>query len=230
MEIKQIVKTVLRWWWLGIIPLIIVAAHTGLTYRRPATTYQVVMRFSAGSEPAEELSADYDRYYTWLSSEYIARGLADVSVTGVFADKVTQRLAEQGVEIPEAALQGAIVSDYAQSVLVIYLTWPDPQQIIPVADALTAELTQNAAYYYPQLDKIEPALRRIDEPQQGHPLSPSLKAQLLGPVMRMALAAAIGLGLILLAHCFDPLVRECSELEKLGLPVIATIPRKNRHI
>ena len=36
----------------------------------------VAMRFAAGTEPAG-LSEDYDRYYPWATSEYIANGLAD---------------------------------------------------------------------------------------------------------------------------------------------------------
>ncbi len=227
MEIKQILKILMRWWWLALIPVVVVAGYTALTYRRPATPYQVVMRFTAGGEPAATLSADYDRYYAWLTSEYIANALADIAVTGRFAEAVAARLAEQGLHVTPTAIQAAIVGDNAQSIIVIYLTWPDPQQIIPIAEALSAELTQNGARYFPQIKGIGIVAQRVDPPTPMA-LPPSLRAQLLGPGLRLALACAVGLGLVALAHYFDPMVRERAELEQADIHVLAAIP-KRRH-
>ncbi|MCD6344464.1 MAG: hypothetical protein J7M17_02505 [Anaerolineae bacterium] len=223
MELRQMCKILLRWWWLVAIPIFVVAAYVGLTYHPPATNYQVVMRFAAGTEPAG-LSQEYDRYYPWLTSEYIANGLADIAVTGAFAEAITARLAEQDIDVAPAAVQGAIVSDNAQSILVIYLTWPDPAQIVDVAEAITAELTENGADYFPQLAKVGIAARRLDTPTPS-PLAPGLRAQLLGPGLRLLLAAAAGVGLAFLAHFLDPTVREKSDVEATGIRVLTRIPR-----
>ncbi len=226
MEIKRMFKIVLRWWWLGAIPVIVVALYLGLTYRPPGTTYQVVMRFTTGGEPAG-LSTDYDRYYAWLASEYIANGLADIANTGAFAEAVARRAADRGAEIDPNALRGAVVSDNEQSILVIYLTWPDPAQIVAVAEALSAELTQNGAAYYPQMRDIGLFAQQMDPPAPAA-LPPSLRAQLLGPGMRLLFAAAVGLGLIFLVHYLDPMVRERAEVEALALPVLVSIPTRRR--
>ena len=224
MELKRLIKILLRWWWLAAIPVVVVAGYVGLTFRSPAVAYQVVMRFAAGSHPAADLSADYDRYYAWLTSEYIANALADLAVTGTFAEAVSFRLATQGLEVAPGAIRGAIASDNAQSVLVIYLTWPDAANAGVVAEAISAELTENGVAYFPQLAAAGNVARRVDAINPV-PLPPSLRTQLLGPGLRLALAAAVGVGLIALAHYFDPLVRERDELDRLDVPVLASIPR-----
>lgn len=225
MEVRQILKILLRWWWLALIPVVVVAGYVGLTYRQPATTYQVVMRFTAGGEPTAALSADYDRYYAWLSSEYIANALADVAVTGRFAEAVAARLYAQGLTVAPGAIQGAIVGDNAQSIFVIYLTWPNPEQIASIADAVSAELTENAAAYFQQIKGVGIAAQRVD-PSTPVALPPSLRAQLLGPGLRIALALAAGLGLVALAYYFDPMVHERREVEQAGIQVIAAIPKQ----
>ncbi len=223
MELRRFLRVILRRWWLVAAPVVVVLAHTVVTYHPPPTTYQVVMRFAAGTQPAG-LSLDYDRYYPWLTSEYIANGLADVAETRAFAQAVAERLAERGVTADPAAVQAAIVTDNAQSILVVYLTWPDPAQCRALAETIADELTQNGAAYFPQLEGLDPAVRLLDSPEP-FPLPPSLRAQLLGPAVRLGLALAVGIGLALAWHYLDPTVRGPEELEALGLPVLARIPK-----
>lgn len=223
MELRAIWKAVVRRWWLAIAPMLVVLIHTVVTYRPPATAYRVVMRFAAGTPPAG-LSLDYDRYYPWLTSEYIANGLADVALTDLFAERVTARLAGQGLTVSPTAVRGAIVSDNAQSIMFIYLTWGDAEEARAVAQAISDELTENGAFYFPQLAGLEPAVRCLDEPAPT-PQAPGLRTQMLGPAVRLALALALGVGLALLWHYLDPSVWSAEEVERLGLPVIAQIPR-----
>jgi capsular polysaccharide biosynthesis protein len=221
MELRTYWKILLRRWWLVVVPVLVVALYAAVTYTPPGPAYQVVMRFSAGTKPAG-LSEDYDRYYPWLASEYVANGLADVARTGVFAEAVAERVGDPGLA---GAIQGGIVTDSAQSVMVVYLTWPDAAQIVDVADAVSAELTQNGAAYFPQLAGVEPAVRRLDTPSPIA-LAPGLRAQLMGPAVKIGLAFVVGVALALLWHYLDPTVHEAEELEEMGLAVLAEIPRK----
>ncbi|MFQ6100100.1 MAG: hypothetical protein ACE5OS_02545 [Anaerolineae bacterium] len=223
MELRTYWTILTRRWWLVVAPVLVVLAYTVVTYRPPATSYQVVMRFAAGTSPAG-LSLDYDRYYPWLTSEYIANGLADVAETGAFAQAVASRLAEAGHEVTPEAIQPRIVTDNAQSILVVYLTWPDAEQIVAVVEAIIAELTANSAAYFPQLEGVEPAVRPLDAPVPVQ-LPPELRTQLMGPAIKIGLAAGLGVALALLWHYLDPTVREVAELEDLGLVVLAEIPR-----
>lgn len=223
MELRTYGKILMRRWWLVVTPVVIVAIYVVATYAPPALSYQVVMRFAAGTEPAD-LSEDYDRYYSWLTSEYIAGGLADVAETGEFAEAVASRLAEAGYEITPGAVKGSTVTDNARSILVVYLNWPNQREINAVAEAIAAELTTNGAAYFPQLKDIEPALRPLDAPSPV-PLPPSLRARLMGPTTKLAVALFAGAGLAFLWHYLDPTVHEAVELEALGLDVLARIPR-----
>ncbi len=222
MELRTYAKILLRRWWLVVTPLILVVTFLAVTYAPLPTSYRVVMRFSAGTEPAG-LSVDYDRYYPWLTSEYVANGLADVAETGLFARAVIDRL--EGLEVSPGAVQGAIVTDNAQSILVVYLTWHDPDGAVALADAVTEELTENSAAYYPQLEGLRPAVRLLDEPVPV-PMPPGLRAQLTGPAIRMALALFVGVGMAFLWHYLDPTIQEVETMEEMGVPVLARIPRK----
>jgi capsular polysaccharide biosynthesis protein len=224
MELRAFWKVIVRRWWLVVAPLAVVLVATVATYQRPATVYQVVMRFAAGTPPAG-ISADYDRYYPWLTSEYIANGLADVAETGAFAKAVAARLAAVGQDLPAGAVQAAIVTDNAQSIMVVYLVWPDATTIVALAEAISAELAENGAAYFPQLKGVDPSVRRLDTPVPAA-LPAGLRAQLLGPVIRLALALVAGLALAFLWHYLDPTVQEASELEQAGLSVLAQIPKK----
>lgn len=224
MELRTYWKILIRRWWLVVAPVAVVAVYVAVSYAPPGTAYQVVMRFTAGTKPAG-LSEDYDRYYSWLTSEYIANGLADAADGNIFAQAVASRLAGAGHEIKPEEIQPRIVTDNAQSILVVYLTWPDAEQSVAVAEAIVAEMTTNGAAYFPQLEGIEPAVRLQDTPTPV-PLPPGLRAQLMGPAIKIGLALIVGVALTLLWHYLDPTVREIAELEELGLTVLAEIPRK----
>jgi capsular polysaccharide biosynthesis protein len=224
MELRTYWKILIRRWWLVAVPAVVVALYVVATYAPPGPVYQVVMRFAAGTKPVG-LSEDYDRYYTWVTSEYIANGLANIAETGTFAQGVASRLAEAGYPISSGAIQPAIITDNARSILVIYLTWPDETQVMAVAEAITAELTGNAATYFPQLEGIEPAVRPLDMPAPV-PLPPGLRTQLMGPAVKIGLALVVGIALALLWHYLDPTVHETAELENMGLVVLAEIPRR----
>ncbi|RME38669.1 MAG: hypothetical protein D6793_02340 [Thermoflexia bacterium] len=225
MELRAFLNILWRRWWLVALPVLVVLAHLLVTYRPPPTAYQVVMRFAAGTIPAG-LSVDYDRYYSWLTSEYIANGLADVARTRAFAEAVAIRLREEGRAADPAAIQGAIVTDNAQSILVVYLTWPDPEEAAAVARAVAAELMENGAAYFPQIpwpEEAGPAARLLDAPIPVS-LPPSLRAQLMGPVIRLTLALGAGIGFALLWHYLDPTLRDEQDVEALGIPVVGRIP------
>ncbi|MCJ7739309.1 MAG: hypothetical protein MUQ10_18685 [Anaerolineae bacterium] len=224
MELRTYVKILIRRWWLVAAPIVVVAAYVLAAYRPPGVVYQVIMRFSTGTQPAG-LSEDYDRYYPWLASEYVANGLADVMMTGAFSRALSQRLSDTGIEIADGPIQGAIVTDNAQSIMVVYITWSDPDQIVAIAHAISAELAEDAASYYPQLSDIGPAVRQLDQPRPV-PVPPGLRDQLMDPAMRLGLALVVGLAFAFLWHYLDPCVHEASELEELGLRVLTTIPRQ----
>jgi hypothetical protein len=216
-------RAVALWWWLGAIPVIVVLAHLTLTYRSPAPAYQVVLRFTTGGMPAASLSPDYDRYYAWLSSEYVANGLADLAMTGTFADKVAQRLAQDGLAVSASAIHGAIVTDNAQSILVVYLTWPDANQASVIAGVIGETLVALGPSYYPQMDGLG-AVAQLADPPAPVAVAPGLRTQLLGPAVRILVGASFGAALIYAASVLDPTVREPNDLAEAGMRVVGELP------
>ena len=229
MELREYWRIFARRWWLALLPALIVALYTLVTFQRPPTVYQAHMNFAAGLP--REVKADdytYDGHYAWTASEYVANGLADVARRERFAAAVSTRLAAEGLSIPAGAIQGAIASDNAQSLFVIYITWGDPDTLLAIADAVTLELTTNAGAYFPQLaDMPTPPARRVDAPVPVA-VPPSLRSQLTGPAVRVALGLAFGLALVFLLHYLDPTVHGRDELEALGFKVLGEIPHRSR--
>jgi capsular polysaccharide biosynthesis protein len=235
MELREYWRIFARRWWLALLPALVIVAYTLLTHDSPPTVYQAQMNFTAGLAP-EDKPEDYtyDGYYAWLTSEYIANGLSDVVRRERLAAAVSERLATNGIRMPDGgpippgAVQGAIASDNAQSLFVVYITWGDPDTLLSIADAVTLELTENAGAYYPQLADLpgSPA-RRVDQPVPAA-LPPRLRNQLTGPFIRVALGLVFGVALVFLVHYLDPTVRERSELEALGYVVLGEIPRRPR--
>ncbi len=223
MQLKRIIEATARWWWLGAIPVVVVLVHLLVTYRAPAPAYQVVLRFTAGGMPAPVISPDYDRYYAWLSSEYVANGLADLAMTGAFAHNVAQRLSEDGMPVDAGAIQGAIATDNAQSVMVVYLSWPDADQASAIATAVGETLLEVGPTFYPQMSGVGQVAKMADPPTPVA-LAPSLRTQRLGPTIRVLIGVVLGMGLILLADLLDPFVREMGDLAELGIAVAGTVP------
>lgn len=262
MELLQYLKIALRWWWLILLPTLVVGIYSLATYRAPAGGYALTLRYTAaqpglsstdgstqGSDSSTEGSdgpasgsdgpaggsdgpADrlYDsNYYRWLTSEYIVNALKDWTRTGNFIAAVNAKLAATGSTMPAAAISGA---DNARSILIVYLATglTDPQvateQLRQTAEAVTAVLQEQNAEVFPQLGGQAAVVTPLDSPSAGA-VPPSLRSQLELP-LKLGLGLAVGLALALAAHYLDPFVREKTDLEKMGMRVIAEMPRTRR--
>jgi succinoglycan biosynthesis transport protein ExoP len=172
-------------------------------------------------------SPGYDpNYYRWLTSEYIVTGLKSWAQTGDFAQAVSTELAAKGISVPVDALRGALSSDNARSILVVSFTSGDASQVGPIFDAITTVLQRDNAAVFPQLGGLSAVVEPLDPPGVV-PLAPSLRARLDLP-LKLALGLVLGVALALLAHYFDPFVRDRRDLDRLGLPVAGEIPRGRR--
>jgi len=198
----------------------------GLATWRPApTVYNAGVRFLVGQPPgAAAAEFDEQRYYNWLSSEYIVNGLTDWIRGGNFAAAVSRRLAAQGIDAPAGLIQGGLAVDNARSMLTVSLTAGDPALLTQMLGSVVTVLTEDNAAALPQLGGERAVLIQLDEPVVNA-IAPGLRSQLDLP-LRVALALAAGLGLALLAHYIDPTVRDRAELERLRLPVMAEIPKQ----
>ena len=225
MELRRLWKVILRRWPLALTPFLVVLALGLATYRRPAPAYNVGIRYTAGQPPLAGSGADYedDRYYPWLTSEYIVNGLADWVKSGSFAAAVSQELAEEGIILSAGAIQGSIASDNVRSVLLVSMTYGDRAALESMINAATAVLQARNAEAFPFLGENAVVIP-LDQPVINQ-IPAGLRAALDLP-LRLGLAVAAGLGLAFLVDYLDPTVRTRREVEELGLEVLVEIPRE----
>jgi len=227
MELRQLWIILRRRWALALIPAAIVLLAGLATWRPAPPAYNAGVRFIVGQPPgAAAADADEQRYYNWLTSEYIVNGLTDWVRGGKFAEAVSMRLAAQGIDIPAGAIQGGLAADNARSMLTLSLTAGDATQLEQMLDGVIAVLTEDNAAALPQLGGETAVLTQLDEPVVNT-ISAGIRSRLDLP-LRVALALAAGLGLALLAHYLDPTVRDREEVARAGLPIIGAIPKERR--
>lgn len=225
MELRRYWQILKRRWLLIFIPVVVVAVVVVVTYQAPPTYYNVGMHYLVSQNPSSgAATADEQRYYNWLTSEYIVNGLTDWVQGGEFATAVSQQLTENGYDIPPGAIQGSLAADNVRSKLEISLNNPDPEALAAMMDAVTIVVQQQNSNALPQLGGETAVVVPLSEPVVNQ-ISLGIRSQLDLPV-RLLVALIAGIGLALLVEYLDPTIREARELEAIGLSVLAEIPKK----
>ena len=225
MELREFWALLKRRWLVVIIPVIIVLAIGLVTYSAPGPLYNAGVRFIVGQEPTEsaELS-DEQRLANWKASEYIVNTLADWVRGGQFAELVSQELAGQGINVAPQVIVASTVSDSTRSMMVLSMNYGDAAVLEQMMKAAGLVLVEANDQGLPQLGGEPADLVQMDQPIVNQ-IPPGITTQLQLP-LRIGLALAAGLGLALLVDYLDPTVRGRREVESMGLPVMAEIPRK----
>ncbi|GDX67305.1 hypothetical protein LBMAG37_04590 [Anaerolineae bacterium] len=226
MELRAYGIILRRWWWAALLPALVVSGIGFATYAQPVPAYAATLRFSAGLPPAAATVGGFDpAYYSWLSSEYFAAGLADWVHTGDFASAVSANLQPDGVLLEASAVQAALSSDYARSMLSIYVRTASQADTAALAHAVTRVLQTQNADAFPQLGGTPAQVLALDEPVVAL-AAPGWNAILALP---LRVLAGLGAGLLLAfgAHYLDPHLHTRSDAEQLGITVLGQIPRRN---
>jgi capsular polysaccharide biosynthesis protein len=221
MTLEDLARVLRRWGWLALIPMAMGVLAAALA--RPApSAYQTSIRFAVGVRPGQPADYDYDGYYRWLSSEYLAAAASTWMRSRDFAERVAAALAAQGPVLPPPAVQGAIAADYQRSVVVLYVTAPDPQTAEAIAQAAARVAREEVAQVWPQAVGTG-TLTPLDVPVAS-PTAPSLRARLEG-LFRIALGVLLGLTLAFLADLTDTRIWDRRDVERIGLRVLGEIPK-----
>ncbi|MBK8835724.1 MAG: hypothetical protein IPO29_13015 [Anaerolineae bacterium] len=220
-------RILLRRWWLALLPVVVMAGLTvwGNRNALPPGNFGVNVRFAAGLPPERAAGVyNYDRHYDWLASEYIAQAFAFTIPTNQFAQAVSRRMLAQGVAISPSEVEASLRADHTSSVIKVSMSWRDAGQLEKMAEAVSAELTENGAAYWPQLsDPGGAPVRRLDVPVVLA-AAPPLRDTFDLPV-RLLIGLALGVFLAFALDAIDPVIRDRRALERLGLPSLAHIPR-----
>ncbi len=225
-EGRWLVRTLLRWWYLVLIPVVIVFGYVGygLLTAPPAaaTGYTTVIRFSAAQAIDALPDREGDLQDVWLSSELTVKALTSWAQTTSFKREIANRVAAEGITFSPAAL--ATAADHERSVGQLFISWPDRDELEVMAAAALDVLREDSSAYFPQFGN-QPAQVTVLDDIQIIANPPSLTAT-ARPLIQLGLALFLGLGLAFLAEYLDPTLRATDEIEHLGLEVIASIPRE----
>lgn len=218
----RIVKQRLLW----VIALVaLVALSYGVWRPSSQTLYTASMRFTVGIKP-EAATGEYyryDRYYTWLTAEYLLDDLAEVVKSRVFAADVSTL---SGLAVPAGTIQAATATGKLHRILSVQLTWSQPNELALIANAIVQTLQEHGDKYFAQLSTGDAVVALIDPPQVT-PVGPSLRQRLDLP-LRLILALIAGIGLAFLLDYLDTSVRHRDDLAELGIPILAEIPTRSR--
>ena len=227
MELIELWKIFRRRWWIILLPTLVVTvmvAPAFLTSPAASGTWTTIVRLIAAQPPGDDLPTYEDTsYIPWLASEHLIDGLTDWISTFSFVEEISARLAEEGVDIPAEAMRGITVSDNSRSILQLFVTWPDPDQLKVITEAAIYVLSIRNNDYLPQVSAEPVRVIQLDDIVLS-PVPPGLTSR-FEPVLKVMLAAVVGLGMAALAEYTDRSIREREDLEALEMVVLGEIPR-----
>jgi capsular polysaccharide biosynthesis protein len=225
MELMLVLRVLLRRWWLALIPVIIVAAITIPDFLRDRGTaaggFTSTIRYSASQVLEAIPGRDGDFQDVWLASELAVNAMTDWVRTSSFVSEIVREAAAKNVEVNSGAL--SIAADNKRSVGQLTISYPDDTVLQAIINAAIDVLKTRAQNYFPQLGGQPAQVTVLDVPVIN--AAPPPITNRLAPVFKLIIGLVAGVGLAFLAEYLDPTLRRREQVEALGLPVIATLPR-----
>lgn len=226
MELIALWRVFRRRWWLVLLPALgalLLAAPDLLNSPAAGGGWTTLIHFTAAlPTEGDETSYEDAAYFPWLASEYVVNGLADWVRTSSFARAVSEGLAERGIEVEAGAVRAAVAADNARSVMQLYLSWPDHDQLQAMAEVALDVLRHRSQDYFPQFAGQPLQVIPLDDITLT-PVAPPLTNR-FAPLLKGALGLAVGVGLAALAEYLDDSVHSRDDLEAMALPVLGEIP------
>ena len=231
MELLFYWRIVRRRFWLILFLLLVLLLSHWLAKPELPTSYVASMRFVIGLRP-EPRSGEYftyDRYYTWLTAEYLVDDLAEVVKSRAFAQDVARLVntidaPSTGLDIAPGVIQGMTSAGKLHRILNVSVTWHDRSVLERIANAGADILRTRSEDYFAQLSTETAVISLIDPPSIAI-VGPSLRQRLDLP-LRLILALGAGIALAFLLDYLDTSIRDRADLEKLDVPLLAEIPTR----
>ncbi|MFK7801763.1 MAG: hypothetical protein AB8G95_09045 [Anaerolineae bacterium] len=225
MNLSQIFRIFRRRWLFMVIPAALVLLLTILTAEEavlPPPSYNVGVRFLISPPlPADSATAEEEaRYYQWLTSEYLTNGMADWTNGIGFAEKVSAKMSERGVEVDPLLIFNGTSADAIRSRLTVIMNYGDREALQVMMESAIEVIEEENASGIPHLGLDSPAeIVLLDRPVVNE-VPASIGNQLDLPV-RIVLALIVGLLVGFLVEYFDPYVRDTEDVALTGLTILA---------
>jgi capsular polysaccharide biosynthesis protein len=228
MELRQYWHIVWKRVWIPAL-LFVVVLVVSLVLRRPTPVqYEASGRVLVDVPPLESVEGmGFDpRLTAPQATEYLVDDFTQFVSSQAVADAVSQRLADQGLQVPPGVIQSSTASEQVHRVVTIRVTWGDPDEALSIVTAAVEVLKQDAPAYFGRLGLEQPQVTLFDGPGVSV-VPPSLTERLDLPV-RLLLALLAGITLAFLLNYLDDSIRGRQELEGMGIRVLAEVPRRRR--
>ena len=228
MELRQYWHIVWKRVWIPAL-LFVVVLVVSLVLRRPTPVqYEASGRVLVDVPPLESVEGmGFDpRLTAPQATEYLVDDFTQFVSSQAVADAISQRLADQGLQVPPGVIQSSTASEQVHRVVTIRVTWGDPDEALSIVTAAVEVLKQDAPAYFGRLGLEQPQVTLFDGPGVSA-VPPSLTERLDLPV-RLLLALLAGITLAFLLNYLDDSIRGRQELEGMGIRVLAEVPRRRR--
>jgi capsular polysaccharide biosynthesis protein len=160
------------------------------------------------------------------ATEYLVDDFTQFVSSQAVAEAVSERLTDQGIQVPPGRIQSSTASEQVHRVVTIRVTWDSPDEAIAVLAAAIEVLQQDAPAFFGRLGLEQPHVTLFDGPSVS-PVPPSLTERLDLPV-RLLLALLAGVAMCFLLNYLDDSIRGREELENMGIRVLTEVPRRRR--
>ncbi|MDQ7027808.1 MAG: hypothetical protein Q9P01_19830 [Anaerolineae bacterium] len=222
MELKLVIRMLLRRWWLMLIPAAIVAifAVPNLIRNEQVASggFTTGFRYSAAQGQSNLPNRDGDYQDVWLASEFVVNAFTDWVRSSTFRAEL-QVIVGSDIDL---SLLG-IAADNSRSIGLVIMSYPDADELAQIADAAIEVLQTRNQDYFPHLGDTPAEVTIIDAPIVE--AAPPPLTNRFAPVIQLAVALFIGFCIALLAEYFDQTLRTEDEVEAQGLQVLASIPK-----
>jgi len=222
MELVLLIRILRRRWWLILIPVIVATLIVIPSFLNSGSAvsggFTTQIRYSAAQEfNLPQRDGDYED--VWLASELTVNAFTDWVRSNRFRDEIRNSLSDPNIDL---GLMG-IAADNARSVVVIYLSHPDEDALKSIANSVMLVLASRNQEYFPQLGGEPAKVTILDQPAIAS--APPPLTNRFAPLIRIGMALFGGLLLAFAVEYFDPTIHHQDELNKLGLPILSSIPK-----
>lgn len=222
MELRVYWQVFLRRWWivasLTALVAVISFAASPLAQGSYLAPFRVLVTL-----PAQPPGAfyTYDRYYTFLSTEYLTDDVIEVVRSQAFHEAVRAELGPNGGASFSIASQSR--TERAARVISVTVSSNDLEQVLLAAEAAARVLKSKITEFLPTLATPGVSITVIDPPVAQAPSAGG--RNYLNVALRAALGLIAGLGLIFLLHYLDTTLYNAEEAgASLGLEVLSAVP------
>ena len=223
MELRAYWQIFWRRWWIAAALTLAVAAISLAASPLTQGGYTATMRLLVGV-PSPKPSGDYftyDKYYSFLSTEYVTDDFIEVVRSKAFLQDVRKEMG--GAPATPLSVVSLPRTERAPRIITVVITSGDAAETQRAAEATVAILTTRAGQYFPQLGPSELSLKVIDPPVVTPPTAGGRNYLNVG--LRTLLGFLAGVGLVFLFHYLDTAIYEPEDVDRyLQLPVLAQVP------